>query len=142
MKKTILLEIVKNLKSKPKLMKKLKVLVVVGIVSFVMIGGLLIWASVSVVKHVIASTQVILSPATQEQLQSVKSELKKIQFQPLSCWEKAQSLMAVEPWLARSAIDNLKNLKVACLKEEMSQCEGGECSNLEKTINTAEGSFK
>lgn len=139
MKKIILFEILRNLKSKPALMRKVKIFAVVGLVGFVIISGLAIWAGVSAVKYVVASTnQAISSPQAQEQLINVKSELSKLQFQPLSCWQKTQSLMAVEPWLARPAFDNLKNLKVACL-DSKPICEGYECSQMKEMMNTAEG---
>ncbi len=140
MKQVILYEIIRKLKSKPNLMRKLKVFAVIGFVGFVLVGGLAIWAGISAVKYVVTSTnQVISSPTAQNQIQNVKSELQQIQFQPLNCWGKAQSLMAVEPWLARPVIDNLKNLKVACLEQNSAVCEGYECSQMKEMMNTAEG---
>lgn len=140
MKHAIIYEIIRKLKAKPALMRKVKIFAVLGLVGFVFVGGLAIWAGVSALKYVVASTsQVMSSPKAQEQIQIAKTELQKIQFQPLNCWDKAQSLMAVQPWLEKPAFDNLRNLKVACLDSQVPVCEGSECSQMKQLMNTAEG---
>lgn len=140
MKHAIIYEIIRKIKAKPALMRKVKIFAVVGLVGFFLVGGLTIWAGVSAVKYVVASTsQVISSPTTQEQIQSAKTELQKVQFQPLNCWGKAQSLLAVQPWIEKPAFDNLQNLKVACLESPPAVCEGDECSQMKQLMNTAEG---
>lgn len=140
MKHAIIYEIIRKLRAKPALMRKVKIFVVVGLVGFVFVGGLAIWAGFSAVKYVVASTsQVISSPTAQQQIQNAKTELERVQFQPLNCWGKAQSLLAVQPWLEKPAFDNLRNLKVACLESSPAICEGHECSQMKQLINTAEG---
>ena len=42
-------------------------------------------------------------------------------------------------WLARPALDNLKNLKMACLAQATAVCEGDECSQMKQLMNTVEG---
>lgn len=141
MKHAIIYEIIRKLKAKPALMRKVKIFAVVGLVGFVFVGGLAIWAGVSAVKYVVVSTsQVISSPTAQEQIQSAKTQLDRVQFQPLNCWGKAQSLLAVQPWLEKPAFDNLRNLKVACLESPPAVCEGHECSQMKQLMNTAKGS--
>ena len=140
MKHVLFYEIMRKLKSEPALRRKLKVFAVVGVTCFLVVGGLVIWAGVSAVKYVVTSTnQVISSPATHDQIQNAKTELRKIQFQPLNCWGKAQSLLAVQPWLEKPALDNLKNLRVACLESKPAVCEGVECSQTKDLTNTVEG---
>lgn len=139
MKHAIFYEIIRKLKSKPALRRKLKVFAVIGVTCFLVVGALAIWAGVSAVKYVATSTnQVISSPTTQDQIQNAKTELQKLQFQPLNCWGKAQSLMAVQPWLERPALDNLKNLKVACLESKPAACEGDDCPQTKMKMNTTE----
>ena len=140
MKRVIIFEILRKIKSRPELMRKVKIFAVIGLVGFVFIGGLAIWAGVSAFRYVVATTnQAVMSPQLQNQVQNVKTELKQIQLQPLSCWNKAQSLMAVQPWLEKPALDNLRNLKVACLDSVPTVCEGYECNQIKKMMNTAEG---
>jgi hypothetical protein len=140
MKHALFYEIMRKLKSKPALRRKLKIFAVVGVTCFLVVGGLAIWAGVSAIKYVATSTnQVISSPTTQEQIQNAKTELQKLQFQPLNCWGKAQSLLAVQPWLERRALDNLKNLKVACLESKPAACEEAVCPQTKEQMNTAEG---
>lgn len=140
MKKIIFLAIIRKLKAKPHLMRKVKIFAVVGIVGFFMTGALAIWAGVSAIRYVADKANVVMqSLQTASQVESLKTELKGLSLQPLNCWGKAQSLMALEPWLARPALDNLKNLKVACLEATTPVCEGHECFQMKKLINTAEG---
>lgn len=141
MKQVIFFEILRKLKSKPALMRKVKFFAAIGVVGIVLVGGLTIWAGIATVKYAVATaSQVVSSPTTQNQLSNVKADLQQIQFQPLNCWGKAQSLMTVQPWLEKPALDNLRNLKVACLDAKPAVCEGNECSQMKQIMNTAEGS--
>ncbi len=141
MKQDIIFQVLRKIKAKPDLMRKLKIFAVLGVVGFLITGALAIWAGVSAFNYVASKTsEVIQSPTTQVQVENVKIELKRLpRFQALNCWNKAQSLMAVQPWLERPAIDNLVNLKVACLEQLPAVCEGTECENMKKLMNTAEG---
>ncbi|MBK7961754.1 MAG: hypothetical protein IPK04_11495 [Bdellovibrionales bacterium] len=140
MKQVILIELIRRLKSKPNLMRKLKIFAVVGIVGFFMTGALALWAGVAAVSFVADKANVVMqAPQTKAHVENLKTEVKGLSFQPLDCWGKAQSLMAVEPWLARPALENLRNLKVACLETTTPVCEGQACTHIKKLIHTAEG---
>lgn len=141
MNQDIIYEVVRKLKAKPGLMRKVKIFAAVGAVGLLVTGALTIWAGVSAFNYVASKTnEVIHSPTAQAQVENLKLEAKGLpKFQPLNCWGKAQSLMAVEPWLARPALDNLKNLKVACLEAAQPVCEGHECTQMKKLTTTAEG---
>ena len=140
MKQDLMYEVIRKLKTKPDLMRKLKISLAIGIVGLFVSGAVAIWAGVSAFNYVASKTkEVIYSPTAVTQLENLKSEAKQLpKFQALSCWGKAQSLLAFEPWLTRPALDNLKNLKVACL-EESPVCEGDQCTQMKKLMNTAEG---
>ena len=143
MKKIIFFEIFRKLKQEPRLMKKVKSIVAVGLVGFVIVAGLTIWAGISAVKYVVTSAnQVVSLPTTQAYLQNAKNNLQQLQFQPLSCWGKAQSLLAVQPWIEMPVLDNLRDLKLACLDSKTVICEGHDCEQMKKLINTAEGRTK
>lgn len=121
-------------------MRKVKILAAVGLAVSFFVVGLALWAGFAAVKYVIASTnQLISSQTTPEQLKSAKTELQKIQLQPLNCWSKAQSLLAVQPWADKPVLENLRNLKVACLDSQPTVCVGDKCSQTEPFINTEEG---
>lgn len=141
MKQIIFYEIIKGLKDKPQLIRKLKIFAVVGIIGFFIVGGFTVWAGISAFNYVASkATQTIQSPVTQQHLESLKAEAKSLpHIQALSCWGKAQSLLAVQPWLERPVVDNLVNLKVACLEQRPSVCEGYECNQMKEFMYTAEG---
>ncbi len=134
MKKFIFLEILRELQQKPNLMRKVKIFAALGLVVVVVMGGLLIWAGVSAVNYVATkANQVAQSPATQAQLSQVQSEIKSLKnINALNCWDQAQSLMGVRPWLERPVADNLHDLKAACLEQKPPACEGAECERQNK----------
>lgn len=105
-----------------------------------MTGALAIWAGVSAIGYVADKANIVMqAPQTAAQVENLKTELGELNFQPLNCWGKAQSLLTVEPWLTRPALDNLKNLKVACFETKMPVCDGHECSQIEKIIKPTAG---
>ena len=140
MKREIIFELIHKLKEKPHLMRKLKIFAVIGVVGFLITGGLAIWAGVTAFNYVATkATEAVQSPMAQTHVDNLKAELKNLpKIQALSCWGKAQSLLAVQPWLERPVIDNLINLKVACLEDRAKVCEGTECNNLKEKLNTDE----
>ena len=143
MKQIILFEILNKLKDKPKLMRNIKIFAAVGIVVFLVTGTLMIWAGVSAYNYVASSAnQFIQAPFAQSQFENIKTELKDIpKLQAINCWGKAQSLLAVQPWLERPTLDNLTNLKAACFETKPTACQGAECKQIKELINTTEGSF-
>ena len=141
MKQDVIIELIRKVKSQPNLMRKVKIFVAVGVVGFVITGALLVWAGVSAVKFVASQTsELTQSPVAKEQIEKLKTELNGLpRLKPLTCWGKAQSLMAMQPWVEQPVMDNLINLKVACLDQAPVTCEGIDCANMKEHINTAEG---
>lgn len=130
MKQDIIFEIIKKAKSQPSLMRKLKIFAVVGLVGSILVGALVVWAGVTAIKFVTAQTsQLTQSPLAKEQVENLKTTMSDLpRIKPLTCWGKAQSLMAVQPWVEQPLMNNLMSLKVACLEQAP-----------EKLINKAEG---
>ncbi len=141
MKKEIITEILKKLNTKPNLMRKLKIFAIVGIVGFIFVGGLTIWVGISAFNYIaIKAKETVKSPAALNHIDNLKSEFSNLpKLQALSCWSTAQSLMTAQPWLEKSAVDNLVTLKTACLELKPAVCEGAECENIKIMINTVEG---
>lgn len=140
MKKIIFFEIIRKLKSNPALMRKAQGLAIVGLVGVVLMAGLTLWAGIAAVNYLTVSVnQVAGSPILHEKLKTVKSEFQRIEFQPLDCWGKAQSLASFQPWIERPALENLRNLKVACLNPKTPICQGLSCEQINEFMNTAEG---
>lgn len=133
MKQIIFLEMLRKLKSNPGLMRKVKIFAIVGAIGFVVIATLVVWAGISAFNYVAGKTnEVIQSPYAASQVENLKTEVYGLSnLQPLPCWDKAQTLIAVEPWLARPAMDNIKSLQVACFKAAP-VCEGDECAQKEE----------
>lgn len=118
MNKYVLLEIIRKIKSKPHLKRKLKIFLIVGFVGFLLTGALAIWAGISAMKYVTASaTGVIQSPEARTQMDNLTAKAKQGISRPqvLSCWNSAQSLLAIEPWILRPAMTNLQALIDSCL---------------------------
>ncbi|MFN3698023.1 MAG: hypothetical protein ACK4VO_11335 [Pseudobdellovibrio sp.] len=139
MKKYILFEIYKALKTQPNLMRKFKIFASVGIIILFFVAGVTIWAGYSATKYLYSSAnQVINSAQTTNHLDNLKSEIKQLQFQPLNCWGKAQSLLSLQPWFEQPIADIFQNLKLACFDTGSSICVGDECSQIKKLIYTAE----
>ncbi|MBC7420636.1 MAG: hypothetical protein H7328_07905 [Bdellovibrio sp.] len=138
MKQDIIYKILRKIKEKPSRMRKVKIFVAVGFVGLLVTGALVIWAGVSALNYVASKTnEVIQSPTAQAKVENFKLKadgLKK--FQP--CWVKAQSLMTIEPWLLPPALENLINLKVACLEAKLTECEGHDCKQMKNQMNAAE----
>lgn len=136
MKQADVLKLLKNIQTNPGLKKKVKIFVAVAFVGVLLAGGLVIWAGVTALNYMASSAeQIIKSPAAQAQVESLKSELgevPKVQFQALSCWETAQTLLAVEPWLTKSLEAHLLSLKAACFGAPKKEtCEGEGCTQAE-----------
>lgn len=132
MKNEILYELLRAIKAKPGLARKVKIFAVVGVGGFLITGALLIWAGVSAISYVASSANQVIQTA------KVPAPPK---LQVINCWGKAQSLLAVQPWLERPALANLATLKVACFEQKPNLCQGPKCEQIKELINTAEGSF-
>lgn len=126
MKKIILYELMRKIKHEPQLMRKFKIFAFVGFVGVLITGGLIIWAGVSAVGYVASKAN-----------QAIQSPLPR--FQALNCWGRAQSLLAVQPWIERPVFDNLVSLKFACLEQKPAICEGQNCNEFKNFKNTEEG---
>jgi cytoskeletal protein RodZ len=100
----------------PKKRKKIKTYLALAFCSFVLILGLVAWAGISAVEYIAsASTQTLLPTAATQQITKLKEESKILStFQPMSCLDKAQSLISVQPWLEQSVSLNFLDLKAAC----------------------------
>lgn len=129
MKYKIILEIIENIKSNPKLAKKLKFFGLAGLIGFIMIGGIAIWALISTINYVASSAnQVVQSPVAKVHVENLKSEIKNLpQINTASCWDKATSLLTVNAWMEESVDENLTQLMAACFEKKHTECSGVEC---------------
>lgn len=145
MKQIVMLELLKKLRSKPHLKRKLKIFLVVGFVGFLITSALVVWAGVAVFNFASnKASQIIESPQASAKVEALKTQATQFSaLQAAGCWAKAQSLMAVEPWLLRPALENLGNLKVACfgqstpVTESAPICKGDECTEKKNLMRTA-----
>lgn len=125
MKKEIVYKILKKIESDKELKRKLKIFAVVGIVGFLIISAITVWIGFRAVSYVATKTKEAgTAPIVQGYVQNINSELKTLsKNQVVSCWGKAQSLISVQVWIERSAIDNLMDLKVACFDNNSSSTQ-------------------
>ncbi len=129
MKQDIFFELSKKLKSQPRLRRKIMIFAVVGIIGLFTMGALAVWAGITVINYVASSAgQIAQSPIAQSHAEKVKGELKSLpKFQLVNCWGKAQSLLAVQPWIEQAALVNLADLKLACFEQKPTACQGVAC---------------
>lgn len=131
MKYLILVDILNRLRSKPNFKKKLKIFLIIGSISFVVISGLLIWAGVSAYQFAKMQLQTVNVP---QSVEKIETQIKTLPaFNYLSCWNKAQSLMAIELWLSQPIAHNINELKTACLQSLPANCQGPSCSEANTT---------
>jgi hypothetical protein len=117
MNQQILIELIRKLKAKPELMRKFKIFAFIAGIGFLLTGALTIWAGAKAITYLSGKAEVVMqTPETAAQIEKLKTEAKGLTVQPLSCWLQAQSLLAVETWLARPVMENLNRLKLACFK--------------------------
>lgn len=136
MKTDVFFKMLKKLTRESIPIKKLRVFVAVGIIGLFITGGLATWASFAALNYLTTKAD----QASQDSFQNLRAELQVLsKINTLNCWNKAQSLLAVQPWIERSTIDNLIGLKVACLEHRPSSCDGVNCQQMKDLTNTAEG---
>ena len=122
MKKEILLTILKKIETNKKFRRKLKIFVAIAFVGFFIISGLTVWMGFKAFNYVATKTKESGNlPVVQGYVQNLNSDLKAIsKDQVISCWGKTQSLMTIQAWLEKPALDNLIDLKDICLSENLS----------------------
>lgn len=120
MKQDLVFDIVKKIKTRPDIVRKLKIFALVGIAIFLFTGAITIWAGVTAVNYVATkATEASRSPIAQHHVENLKSELEKLpELKALNCWDQAQEMLAIRPWLERSIAANIVILQTACFKEK------------------------
>lgn len=140
MKKLLFLEIMGKMLKNP----KSKIFLLIGIIGIIITGAFVIWLGTSAIKYVASSAdQIITFPVTQVHVEHFKSELQKLpEFNALSCWEYSQKLLTIHAWLVNPFMDNLINLKFACLGKPTQFCQEKNCVpiNSQQDINITQGS--
>ncbi|MFN7728558.1 MAG: hypothetical protein ACK5P7_05335 [Bdellovibrio sp.] len=117
MNKLILLEIWRKAQTQPRVMRKLKIFLIVGVLGCVLTASLVIWAGISALSFVVGKSRDLMqSPQVSAHVEKMQDlPVHAVTFQPVECWQRALSLLAVEPWVLQSALTNLQNLKASCL---------------------------
>lgn len=134
MKKLILLEILRSLKSKPQAVKKLKIFALVAVIFLFVTGAFTIWAGFAAYNLLSSKVSALTqSENVQKQVELIKTD---IPLMPVvnwpACWMQIQSLMTVDAVIRHSIEDHFLKLKNACLETKKVSCEGEDCS---KTTN-------
>lgn len=115
MKQELIQQLLAKIKSDPKFFRKIKIIAVIGVVTVVVSGGLLIWAGVAATQFAVAAVSKY----------DVSTKIQQLQLQPLGCLEKAQKLLTVQPWLEHTVIANLHGLKVSCFEAPRNETDSG-----------------
>ena len=107
----------KNFKANDQLKQKLKIFLSVGCAGLLLAGGLIIWAGIATVQHVVSLG---INANIPGHVQNLKAEIPNIPaIAKVACWEKVQSLMNIQVWFETPVAENFKNLKEACLEPKI-----------------------
>jgi cell division protein FtsX len=117
MKKYVLYEILNRVRGRPDLLRKLKIFAAFGFVGLLLSSVFAVWLGVTAIGYVSnKATEIVQSPQASEQIEKLKTGVQGLSaVQTVTCWSRAQRLLAFEPWLTQSALGNLIMLKDACL---------------------------
>lgn len=138
MKKLIMIEILRKLKMNPHLMRKLKIFALVGSVGFIFTAGLLVWAGFAAVNYMASEFKQATQWSTVTQTATSSERQQRFKIQTLNCWDHAQSLLAIQPWLERPVGAHLADLKSACFDQKPIPCEGAHCEKVNSQVSAAE----
>ena len=116
MKKLILMELLRKASGNPQFQRNFKRLAIFGVVGILIATSLIIWAGVSAVSFVTSkATQAMHSDVALSYVGDVEEKIKDFsKAQASNCWQKAQSLVAIQPWVDNTIGQNLISLKAAC----------------------------
>ena len=71
-----------------------------------------------------------VSPSAQIQLNDFRKELTVLAtVKSLSCFDKIQTVLGLQPWVANSVSQNLNAPKNACFESKVNDCHKPECSS-------------
>ncbi len=104
-------------KDNDQLKRKFKIFLGIGCLGILLVGGLILWASVATVQHVAGLGSKV---NVQEQVQNLKGKIPGIPaIAKAGCWEKVQSLMSIQIWLETPVAENINSLKDACFGSDI-----------------------
>jgi len=98
------LEKIKNFKFNGKYKRNLRILLMAGTFGFLLVGGLVVWAGIAGFNYITSASRSV----------NIGEKIPASISSP-ECWSKAQSLLNVQVWLDRPALENLVTLKNVCL---------------------------
>ncbi len=111
------LQSLNRFKDNDQLKRKLKIFLGIGCLGILLVGGLILWAGVATVQHVVKIGE---NSNMTEQVKNLKAEIPKIPaLVRVGCWEKVQSLMNIQVWMETPIKENITSLKNACLGSDI-----------------------
>ena len=115
---------------KPRLLRKVKIFAAVFVVGIAITGGAAVWAGMAALGYVSnVAEKAMLSPTTTTAVENLREEAGKLSLaKPAECWNQAQTLLSVEPWLQSPLREILQDLGSACFQEKAKTCDGQSCT--------------
>lgn len=112
-------------KSNPNFMKKVILWGSLALGGLFVLLAVAIWGAVSLFSAATSTaSKMAASPAAQSYADSLKSDLQDLpRIKALPCFDTAQNLLALGPWLERPVLDNMVQLKDACLAADRPSSE-------------------
>lgn len=101
--------------------KTLKRLAILGVIGFVVVTSLTIWAGISAIGYVAnLTTQAAQHEIPTQYFQRVQDQVNFLTSnRSADCWSKAQSLLAIQPWLETPVDAHIKSLSSVCIETKI-----------------------
>jgi len=109
---TLLMELLRKLKTNPQLKRKFKIFLGVGLVGTFLVGALVVWAGIATFKSV---ANIGANPTVQEKVLKLETEIQNLPaLAKVDCWTTAKNLLDFQVWLEKPIAENIKNVTTAC----------------------------
>jgi hypothetical protein len=109
-------ESLNKLKNNPLIVRKLKIILGVTFIGFLLVFALVIWGGVVAVRGV---ANLGTNANVQEKVVALGKEINNLPaLAKVGCWDKAQSLLSIKVWLEKPIAENVKELTQACSEKK------------------------
>ncbi len=116
---TLLVELLGKLKSKSQLKRKFKIFLGFGLVGTILVGAIVVWASIATFKSV---ANIGTNPTVQAKVLKLETEIQNLPaLAKGDCWTTAQNLLAFQVWLEKPIAENINTLTTACFGKKSTQ---------------------
>lgn len=109
---TLLVQLLRKLKTNPQLKRKVKIFFGFGLVGTFLVGALVVWAGIATFRSV---ASLGTNPIVQEKVLKLETEIQNLPaLVKVNCWTTTQSLLDFQVWFEKPISENINNITTAC----------------------------